>query len=189
MSNLLGVEETPAFQPAECSWGSGDRAVNKWFLRLMNPDVDTTSLLMGEIFFHHCATAVGYVHRSTVEAERVRLIEVLENALEALDRTSLTVGAARNQLAVLDSLEGPLAAVRELLLTFQEPDDSEFDDSDLEPDADDGEDADTAPEAVVRAVQQATSKDDSGTDKPASTKSTDTGSSGKSGKPAVRKDS
>lgn len=182
MSNLLAVEEIPSFQPAECSWGSGDRQVNKWFLRLMNPDVDTTSLLMGEIFFHHCATAVGYAHRTVIEAERVRLTEVLENALAALDRTSFAIGATRSQLAVLDSLEGPLAAVRDTLLQFMEPEqpEPESDNSPVEPADDDRETDAVSPSSVVRAVEQTTSKNDTGTDQPSRTESTQSKSGSKS---------
>ncbi len=119
MSNFFGTETNPQVQPAECNWGSGDKSVNDLFFRMSNPDTGTATLLMGHIFFKQLAEAAGYVHRDIVEQELVEMKNELRAARDAIDNLSLVVGDTRTSLERLDSLESPLAEIRNTLGAFE----------------------------------------------------------------------
>lgn len=115
MSNLLGVEENPQEQPAECSWGSGDRSVNGRFLRITNPDTDTRTLLMGEIFFKHLAKHMGYVERSVVEEEQNRFRQELEDARNDLSAVDAKLDGVRDSFNSLGEIQDSIKRMSDLV--------------------------------------------------------------------------
>ena len=115
MSNLLAVETDPQYQPAECSWGSGDKAVNQRFLRITNPFTDTQTLLMGEIFFKHLASQLGYVHRTEVEEETERLRTELNDVRSTVDSLGSSFTATRESLNNFADFEDNLGKMRDIL--------------------------------------------------------------------------
>lgn len=146
MSNLLGVEENPQEQPAECSWGSGDKSVNKRFLRVTNPDTGTRTLLMGEIFFKHLAKHMGYVQRSEVEEEHVRLLQELSDARSDITNFLAELGAVRESVDKFSSIEEKFQRLSDVLEAY---DKSPGEDGDLGIDSDDtsGEESEDSADA------------------------------------------
>ena len=88
MTLIVGVEEIPQEQPAECSFGTGDASVNDWFVRVENPDTGMRTLLIGKIFFDEMAKQVGYIEKTEGHKRAEALRAEVDNAVRYLHDVS-----------------------------------------------------------------------------------------------------
>ncbi len=102
---IIGVEENPQLQPAQCSFLGFGKGPAKKFLRVVNPDSNTDTLLISDICFDEWAKVMGY---SPIE-DGERLLKQLKEEADGLYPTinSMLDGLSslRGQLSGLENLE------------------------------------------------------------------------------------
>jgi len=112
---IVGVEETPQLQPAECSFLGYGKGPAKKFLRVLNPDSNTDTLLISDICFHEWAKVMGYVPLDV----RDRLLQELKDEANGLgpsiSSTVLELASIRGELAGIKNLEARVVRLTELL--------------------------------------------------------------------------
>lgn len=112
---IVGVEETPQLQPAECSFLGYGKGPAKRFLRVLNPDSNTDTLLISDICFHEWAKVMGYVPLDV----RDRLLQELKDEANGLgpsiSSTVLELASIRGELAGIKNLEARVVRLTELL--------------------------------------------------------------------------
>lgn len=113
MTMIVSVEDIPQLQPAECSFGGGGANVNSKFLRVVNPDTATDTLLIGDTMFNEFAKAMGYIRKTDAHllVEKLREEVVKVNAALA-DATNALNGSA-SIVSALETVSSVLAGIRD----------------------------------------------------------------------------
>jgi hypothetical protein len=117
MTMIVSVEEVPQIQPAECSFGGGGANVNSKFLRVVNPDMGTDTLLIGDVMFREFAKAMGYIPKDEAVALVEALREEVKKANAAFDDVTASINASRSVVDALENVSGVLETVRDSLNT------------------------------------------------------------------------
>lgn len=113
MTMIVAVEDIPQYYPSECSFGGGGANVNSKFLRVVNPDTATDTLLIGDTMFNEFAKAMGYIRKTDAHllVEKLREEVVKVNAALA-DATNVLNGSA-SIVSALETVSNVLAGVRD----------------------------------------------------------------------------
>ena len=113
MTMIVAVEDIPQYYPSECSFGGGGANVNSKFLRVVNPDTATDTLLIGDTMFNEFAKAMGYIRKTDAHllVEKLREEVVKVNAALA-DATDVLNGSA-SIVSALETVSNVLAGVRD----------------------------------------------------------------------------
>lgn len=114
-NNIVGIEEIPNLYPSACSFNGDDKNTAEWFVRVVNPDVNTDTLLIGSVFFNEIAKRVGYVKLSDVEVAKRSLEGQLQHVADTIDSFASHLVDIRNAVSSLDSIEKRIADLRKLL--------------------------------------------------------------------------
>lgn len=114
-NNIVAIEEVPQYHPAFCCFNGNDRATSKWFIRVVNPDLETDTLLIGEPFFHEMAKRVGYVKLEEIDKAKKTLEEELVNVTVAIDNLTSELSTLATSLASLDAIEKRVADLRKIV--------------------------------------------------------------------------
>ena len=120
MTMIVSVEEIPQLFPSECSFGGGGANVNSKFLRVVNPDTATDTLLIGDVMFNEFAKHMGYIRKD----EAIALVEALRSEVKkanaAFDNVTASVDATSNIVSALEAVSSTLASVRDALVSVAE---------------------------------------------------------------------
>lgn len=116
MTMIVAVEDIPQYYPSECSFGGGGANVNSKFLRVVNPDTATDTLLIGDTMFNEFAKAMGYVRKTDVFAHVESLREEVRNANAAFDNLSTDINATHRVVDALEAISVVLGNVQDALL-------------------------------------------------------------------------
>lgn len=98
----VAVETHPNLHPASCSWGGYGLGPAKLFLRVINPDLVSDTLLISDITFNEWAKAMGY---SKITEEETLIKELRNEANELANALSVKLDILANLRAMLPNLE------------------------------------------------------------------------------------
>ena len=114
-NNIVGIETIPNLYPSACSFNGDDKNTAEWFIRVVNPDLNTDTILIGSVFFHEMANRVGYVRVEDVDKAKKSLEEELANVTLALINLSDTVNSVRSNFGVLESIDKRIEDLRRVV--------------------------------------------------------------------------
>lgn len=114
-NNIVGIEKIPNLYPSACSFNGDDKSTAEWFIRVVNPDTNLDTLLIGSVFFHEMAKRVGYVKLEEVDKAKKSLEEELANVTLALINLSDTVNSVRSNFGVLESIDKRIEDLRRVI--------------------------------------------------------------------------
>ena len=109
---IVGVEEIPQLQPAACSFSGHGSGSAKKFIRIVNPDVFTDTLLISDHFFKQMADEMGFVEVDT----NSKLLKELQDRINELAPTVHSflseLGLLRQRFDNLQALEANILQLK-----------------------------------------------------------------------------